>query len=210
MKQFDFFSDPDAPELFAQLDYALKEGVFIQDKAHQSSWFHFLEKHEDPLKDYYQEFYQVFLDHGGESSEKYYFLNFGSGSRGNIDAEHRYFMPNEYVIVAFMLYKIVFIDGYLELHSVRQLQRLIRLEYEDLKPGLYRTLAKAKRTNPTRMNDDALDKIISDALREFSKIGWITLDDDTFDTWPAFQRIHKIYADYINGLEEWLKTNTPL
>lgn len=210
MKQFDFFADPEAPQIFAHLDYALKEGVHIQNVVTQSDWFRFLVKYEVSLKDYYQEFYQVFLDHGGESSEKYYFLSFGAGSRGNISAEHRHFMQNEYVIVAFMLYKIVFIDGYVELHSVKQLQRLIRLEYEDLKPGLYRTLAKAKRTNPTRMNDDSLDKIVHDALREFSKIGWVALDNDYFDTQHSFQRIHKIYGDYINGLEEWLKSNTPL
>ncbi len=210
MKQFDFLSDPDAPQLFAKLDYALKEGVHIQNVIAQADWFRFIEKYyEDNLKDYYKEFYQVFLEHGGEASERYYYLAFGKGSRGNIDAEHRYFIPNEYIIVGFMLYKIVFIDGYLELNSVKQLQRLIRLEYENLKPGLYRTLAKAKKINPTKMNDDSLDKVVADALKEFHKIGWIILDDDHFDTWPAFQRIHKIYGDYINGLEEWLKTNTP-
>lgn len=210
MKQFNFFSDPQASQLFAKLDYALKEGMHIQNVTAQSDWFRFIEQYKDSLKDYYQEFYEIFLKHGGESSEKYYYMDFSVQSRGNIDSEHRYFMPNEYIIVGFMLYKIVFIDSYLELHSVKQLQRLIRLEYEDLKPGLYRTLAKAKRINPTRMNDDNLDKVVSDALKEFNKIGWIKLDNDYFDTWPAFQRIHKIYGDYINGLEEWLKSNTSI
>ncbi|MEQ9299648.1 MAG: hypothetical protein RIF33_13830 [Cyclobacteriaceae bacterium] len=205
MNSLSFFKHSEARDLFAKIDYALKDGVHIQNRAHQVHLFRFIEENEEGLKDFYEEFYGVYLEYGGEASNKYYYLDFGSNSRGNIPVEHRYFFLNEYVIVAFMVYKIIFIDGYIDLSSVSKLQKVIRQDYEDLKPSLYRTLAKAKREKTTKINDESIDKVVSDALKEFSKIGWITLDDDTFDPLPAFDRITKIYSDYINNIEDWLK-----
>ncbi len=206
MKSLDFFKHTDAPELFAKLDYALKDGVHIQKTPSQAVFFEFIVENEDSLNDYYQQFYGVFLEHGGESINKYYYLDFGAKSRGNVPEQHRYFLPNEFVIAGFLIYKIIYIDNYVDLSSVVKLQKIIRQEYTDLKPGLYRTLAKAKRvTHPTKLNDKTLDKIIHDALKEFSKIGWVLLENDFFDMLPAFQRILKIYGDYINDLENWLK-----
>ncbi|MGD1843060.1 MAG: hypothetical protein ACFB0B_19520 [Thermonemataceae bacterium] len=204
MNSIAFFKHPDARILFAKIDYALKDGVHIQNRPHQAHLFRFIEKNEESLKAFYEEFYGVYLTREGETVEKYYYIAFDHNSRGNIPLEHRYFFPNEYVIVAFMVYKIIYIDGYVDLSSVSKLQKIIRHDYEDLKPDLYRTLAKAKKDKTTKVHDENIDKIVSDALKEFAKIGWIILDNDTFDPLPAFTRITKMYSEYINNLEDWL------
>jgi len=157
------------------------------------------------LKQYYFDFFGVSLEASGESINKYYFLEFLADSRGGIPIDNRQFLPNEYVIVGFILYKIVFIDHYIELNSVAALQKTIRQDYEDIKPGIYRALAKAKKINTTQMDDQKVDDLLEKALKEFARIGWIDLDGQMFEILPSFQRLPKIYADYINNPDNWLK-----
>ena len=80
---------------------------------------------------------------------------------------------------------------------------MIRQDYEELKPGIYRTLAKSRSDKSNKMNDDRVDEVILKALNEFKKIGWVTLDGDVIDILPAFDRLPKIYSDIINNLDEW-------
>lgn len=199
-----FFSDPEARTFFAKIDYALKNGVHIQRWPQQEELFRFLEKNYISMKYYYQDYFGVSLETAGETTRKYFYLEFLPGNRGNIPAENRHFIANEYVIVGFLLYKIVFIDGYLELNSLNALQKAIRQDYEDIKPGIYRALAKAKKPNTTELDDNKVSEIVEKALREFSRIGWIELIDQNFEILPAFQRLPKIYGDYINDSENWL------
>lgn len=205
IKPGDFLEDPEAPELFGKLDYLLKDGVHIQNRPDQAIFFQFIQRNERKLDAYYQSFFGVKLDFSGESSEKYYYLDFFAQSRGSISVNHRDFMKNEFVVVGFLLYKLIFIDKNLELNSVNQFKKMLRLEYEELKPGIYRVLAKIQKKKPNQMDDDKVSTIIDNALAEFNKIGWITLQEDYFDTLPAFQRIHKVYGDYINNVEELFK-----
>lgn len=203
-----FLADSAAKELFATIDYALKNGVHIQRWQQQEAMFRFLERHFRSMKLYYREFFGVPLEEAGETVNKYYYVDFLPGSRGNIPVENRHFLANEYVIVGFMLYKIVFIDGYIELDSLPALQRMIRQDYEDIKPGIYRALAKARKVNTTEMDDQKVNDVVEKAMREFSKIGWIVLEGQSFDILSSFQRLPKIYGDYINHPENWLKDET--
>jgi len=203
-----FLSASEAKELFARIDYALKNGVHIQRWQQQEAMFRFLERHFHSMKLYYRDFFGIPLEEAGETVNKYYYVDFLPGSRGNIPVENRHFLANEYVIVGFMLYKIVFIDGYIELDSLPALQRMIRQDYEDIKPGIYRALAKARKVNTTEMDDQKVNDVVEKALREFSKIGWIALEGQNFDILPSFQRLPKIYGDYINHPENWLKDET--
>ena len=203
-----FLSDPEAKSLFAKVDYALKNGRHIQRLQEHEDQFRFIQKNYPSLQQYYLDFFGVFLETSGESINKYYYLEFLPDSRGGIPAENRHFLPNEYVIVGFMLYKIMFIDGYVELNSLVALQKMIRQDYEDIKPGIYRALAKAKKVNTTEMDDQKVDDVVEKALREFSRIGWIEWDGHVFDILPSFQRLPKIYGDYINNPDHWLKGET--
>ena len=197
--------DEEAPQIFGNMDYALKKGVHIQRREEQETWYRFLAKHFDSLRAYYQQFFGLVLREGGESITAYYYLDFLPETRGQVPPESRHFLSNEFVIIGFMLYKIVYIDQYIELDSLSILKRMIRQDYEDLKPGLYRTLAKAKNVNTTEVDDDRLDEIVDKAMKEFAKIGWVALEEERFDVLPSFQRLNTIYQDYINGLDQWLK-----
>ncbi|HEX8516872.1 MAG TPA: hypothetical protein VF868_11775 [Bacteroidia bacterium] len=204
-----FLADAEAKELFGTIDYALKNGKHIQRWQAQETLFLFIDRNYISLKRYYKDFFGVLLDNAGESIQKYFFLEFLPDSRGEIPIENRHFLPNEYVIVGFMLYKIVYIDGYVELNTLSTLQKMIKQDYEDIKPGIYRALAKAKKIHTTQMDDEKADDIIEKALREFSRIAWISWDGDVFDILPSFQRLPKIYSDYINNPDLWLnKANT--
>ena len=200
-----FLMHEDAPRLFSKVDYALKNGIHIQDYRNQTEIFGFINENFQSMRLYYQEYFGILLDHGGETVEKYFFIDFMAQSRGGIPEENRHFLPNEYVIIGFLLFKVIFIDGYIELNTVSRFQRMVRLDYEELKPGIYRTLAKARRDKNTHMDDERVDKIITDAMDEFRKIGWIVFEGELFDVMPSFQRLPKIYGDYINNLESWLK-----
>jgi len=200
-----FFDDVDAEDIFAKLDFQLKDGMHFQEKEHQYAQFYFLKKHAGSLQAYYQKYHKVNLSYGGEGADRYYFLDFNPGERGSIDGDHRYFLRPEYVIIGFMIHKIIYIDRNFELTSVAKLQSVILSDYEELIEDVYRLLAKLRRTNPTTMNNDRVRDIVLEALKEFKKLGWIILDEDFFDLMPSFARLNKVYGDYINNLPELMK-----
>ncbi|OMP75793.1 hypothetical protein [[Flexibacter] sp. ATCC 35208] len=203
--EIQFLMHRDANELFAELDFQLKDGMHFQHIDGQYPFFQFIEENEESLKKYYQNYFGVPLVVGGEGLERYYFLDLNSKSRSEIDSSRRDYLKNEYVIIGFLIYKVIFIDQHIALSSVRLLQETIRKDYEELKGDLYRLIAKAKKESPSQMNDNEMDDTVLRALKEFRKIGWVTLDGDTFDPNPSFHRIHKIYSDYINNIDVLIK-----
>jgi hypothetical protein len=199
--KYDFLNHPDARELFGALDFQLKDGVHFQQIEGQYSYFNFIQENEESLFNYYNDFFSVALAIGGEGQDRYYYLEFNGANRGEIDSEHRSFIKNDFVIVGLLVYKIIFIDRNLDLSSVNILQNTIRKDYEELKPDLYRLLARARKESPSQMNDERVDDIVRSALNQFSKIGWMRLEGDTFDIHPSFHRLNKLYADYINDID---------
>jgi len=203
----DFYHDPMAAELFAKLDFQLKDGMHFQQWKQQRPYFDFIQKHENSLQAYYERYFAVKLDYSGEGPTRYYFLDFNSGDRGRIDGDHRYFLKPEYVIIGFLIFKIIYIDRNVELNSVRRLQATIRTDYEEIREDLYRVIAKLRRTTPGQLGNGRIDDVVADTLREFKKIGWVELEGDSFDPLPAFLRLQKLYGDQINRVDELLKTH---
>lgn len=199
-----FINHPNTEELFASLDYMLKDGVHIQKEGKQVDFYNYLVANEDSLKAYYLFLFKVELTFGGIEPNGYYFLDFIGSTRGNIDASHRHHMKSEHVIIGFIIYKIFFIDKQIDVVSIKDLQKKIRIDYEDLKPGIYRLIAKSRNTNPGNLNDEAIDSTVEAALKEFKKIGWIKLTDNEFDLLPAFDRLIAIHEDLINNMDETL------
>lgn len=198
LSRYTFLTDRDAPHLFGKLDYALKDGVHIQERTHPD-YYLFLQDHQSGLAAYYQDLFGVRLRGSGDGPDRYYFLDFvEAGLRGSVVAEHRYFLSPEYVIVGFLLYKVVFNDLQIELDSVGQFQKMLREEYDDIKPLLYEKLAQVLRRKPSELDDDKLNGIVAGAMREFGKLGWILLDGDYFELLPAFRRLTDVYGDAIN------------
>jgi hypothetical protein len=202
-----FFNDADAEELFAKLDYQLKDGMHIQERDHQFELYYFLNRNEKSLVAYYEQFFGIHLSSGGVGRDRYYYLEFNQTDRGGIDGEHRYFLKAEYVIIGFLIYKIIYIDRNFEMDSVKKLQLSIQTDYEELKDDLYRLLARLRRTGSTELGDTRVADMILDALKEFKKLGWVVLDEDFFDVMPSFHRLNKIYSDHISNFEEFIKQN---
>jgi len=206
VETFAFFEDPDAIDLFAKIDFQLKDGLHFQDREHQHQFFLFIKKHEQSLNLFYQKYYGVNLNYGGEGSDRYYFLDFNPSDRGEIDGDHRYFLKPEYVIIGFMIYKIIYIDRNFDLTSIKKLQSTILTDYEELRDDIYRLLAKLRRSNATSLATTKVGDIVLDALKEFKKLGWVIMDEDFFDVMPSFTRLNKVYSDYINNFEELVKS----
>ncbi|GGB19939.1 condensin complex protein MksE [Puia dinghuensis] len=201
----DFLQSPEAVSLFGELDFKLKDGFHFSKVEGQYDFFRFIEKHEESLLLYYQRYFEVPLQQGGEGDEKYYHLEFTGLTRGAIDVDHRYFLKNEYIIIGLLLYKVIFIDKNIELSSIRKFQEAIKRDYEELRPDLYRLLAKAKKETPSQFSDERLDELILYAFKEFEKIGWVKLDSDDFQLFPAFQRLNKVFGEYINTIDDIIK-----
>lgn len=195
-----FLKHSDSVELFGKMDYLLKDGMHIQLQLFPQ-YYSYLKKYETHLKQYYKTIYEISLEVGGEEPQRYYYLDFIGEGRGNIPQEHRYYLKSEYVILGFMIYKIIYMDGNITLTSIKNLKRTIRNDYEELKPGIYRVLAKSRNEKPGNMNDEVVDNFIDQALREFTKLGWVAVKEDDFEPLPAFQRITKIYDDIINNID---------
>ncbi|WP_308005141.1 hypothetical protein [uncultured Chryseobacterium sp.] len=200
----DFLYAENAKEFFAEIDYLLKDGMHFQKQGNQIRYFNFIDKNIDSLKLYYQDFFDVELSEGGEKPNNYFFLDFYGNSRGNISPRHREILKSEYVIIGFIIYKIIYIDKEIDLDSVQKLKEKIRIEYEDYKPGIYRLIAKSRNITPGNLNDNAIDNTIQSALEEFRKIGWIELSKDEFGLLPAFDRLIKVYEEYILNIDETL------
>ena len=202
-----FMQDPDAKTVYREVDNQLRNGRHIQNWKKQQACFQFIDRNFESLRFYYGDYFSLTLVKEGETIEEYYFLEFPAENRKGVLLENRHFLPNEYLIIGFMLFKIIFIDGYVELESIATLQKMIRQDYEELKPGLYKVLAKAKKINVTQMDEQKVDEIIVKALRAFEDLGWIELDSQTFYPLASFQRLPKLYGDYINNLDKWLKND---
>lgn len=200
----DFLYAENAKEFFAEIDYLLKDGMHFQKQGNQIRYFNFIDKNIDSLKLYYQDFFDVELSEGGEKPNNYFFLDFFGNSRGNISPRHREILKSEYVIIGFIIYKIIYIDKEIDLDSVQKLKEKIRIEYEDYKPGIYRLIAKSRNITPGNLNDNAIDTTIQSTLEEFRKIGWIELSKDEFGLLPAFDRLIKVYEEYILNIDETL------
>jgi hypothetical protein len=201
-----FLQDPEAVTVYREVDSELRNGRHIQNWKKQQDCFRFVERNFDSLRLFYGSYFPLNLVEEGETINKYYFLEFPVDNRKGVPQENRHFLPNEYLIIGFMIFKIIFIDGYLELESITALQKMIRQDYEELKPGLYKVLAKAKKANITQMDEGKVDEIILKALGAFEDLGWMELDDQVFYPLASFQRLPKLYGDYINNLDNWLKT----
>ena len=200
----DFLYAENVKELFAEIDYLLKDGMHFQKQGNQIRYFNFIDKNIDSLRLYYQDFFDIELSEGGEKPNNYFYLDFYGNSRGNISSRHREILKSEYVIIGFIIYKIIYIDKEIDLDSVQKLKEKIRIEYEDYKPGIYRLIAKSRNTTPGNLNDNTIDTTIQSALEEFRKIGWIELSKDEFSLLPAFDRLIKVYEEYILNIDETL------
>ncbi|MEA4917255.1 condensin complex protein MksE [Proteiniphilum sp.] len=204
-KKYNFLESEDGAVLFSQLVEALKKGAHIQydgDKA----LFLYLEKYIDNLMAYFERHENIFLEKSGSENSIYYFPVFLSSSRSNYSLD-RTPLPKEHILIALLLYKAYYIDHNIELTSVKKFLTLIRVDMPDLKKNIQRLLVKTKGTQErfTEKNEGHIANEVQRAFRNFHKLRWIDLKEDDFTILPAFQRVTREFADYINHINEWFK-----
>ena len=204
-RKYAFLESEDGAALFSQLVDALKKGAHIQYEG-DKVLFLYLEKYIDNLTAYFKRHENITIVPSGSGNGLYYFPVYHPESRSNYSVE-RSPLPKEHILIALLLYKAYYIDHNIELTSVKKFVTLIRVDMPDLKKHVQRLLVKAKGSKErfTETNDIRIDAEIQRAFRNFHKLRWIDLKEDDFIILPAFQRITREFADYIDHIEQWFK-----
>jgi hypothetical protein len=204
-RRYAFLESEDGAVLFSQLVEALKKGAHIQYEG-DKELFLYLEKYIDNLIAYFERHENITIVPSGSGNGLYYFPLCHPASRSNYSVE-RSPLSKEHILIALLLYKAYYIDHNIELTSVKKFVALIRVDMPDLKKHVQRLLVKTKGSKErfTETNDIRIDTEVQRAFRNFHKLRWIDLREDDFTILPAFQRITREFADYINHIDQWFK-----
>lgn len=204
-----FFRDKNATNLFAKIDYFLRSGVHIQRKyPSPAGIFRFIEKNYESLSLFYKEFYGVILVSDGDGFKRYFYLDFLSGSRGNISSEYREVLKADFVIIGLLFYKLFKIDGNIGLNKLSDFKALLFTEYPEEKELLSQRLNDSQSSYGTEYSDERIYTVIKSAFDKFSKLGWICWEDgvkDQFLLLPSYERLLKLYESEILNIDELAK-----
>jgi hypothetical protein len=212
---YDFLEHSDAKEFFAPLDYALKNGVYVQQQSKPKGIFGFVRYNYASLRQYYADFFDLYLSTEGQDSGQYYFIDFrkdenGRISRGNIPEINRKRLKDAHLIVGFLLVRICIIDPTSEYRqSIDTFVKRIFENYDEYKADLLRLFAKNNEDISINADEKSIQQIIRSALTDFNEIGWVNLDKDSqmFEIMPSCKRLFTLYEDVIENIDEIIKNN---
>lgn len=213
--KYEFLEHPDAKEFFAPLDYALKNGVHIQRQSKPKGMFGFTRYNYLSLRQFYTDFFELYLSDEGQDNEQYFFIDFrkdenGRISRGNIPEFNRRRLKDAHLIVGFLLVRICIIDPTSEYQqSIDAFVKRIFEDYDEYKGNLLRLFAKNNEDISIDADEKAIQQVIRNALSEFNDIGWVTLDKETqmFEVMPSCKRLLTLYEEIIMNIDEIIKEN---
>lgn len=213
--KYDFLEHPDAKEFFAPLDYALRNGVHIQQQSKPKGIFGFTRYNYPSLRSYYADFFELYLSEEGQDNGQYFFIDFrkdenGRISRGNIPELNRKRLKDAHLIVGFLLVRICIIDPTSEYQqSIDTFVKRIFEDYDEYKGDLLRLFAKNNDDISIDADEKAIQQIIRNTLSDFNDIGWVSLDKDTqmFEVMPSCKRLLTLYEDIIMNIDEIIKGN---
>lgn len=197
-----FLESHHSQQVFAKLDYALKDGVHIQRQDSDPELYAYLEKYADRLQPYYRDLFGIRLEKRGEDDQQYYYLDYHSAEQSGIPENHKRQVKNEYIIIGLIIYKIIYFDGNLELNSVSELKQKITLDYEEYEGGLLRLIAKSSEKAKLQADDVEIDSVVDSALNQFARLGWMELSGDHFEPLASFQRLLYVYEDVIRNIDQ--------
>lgn len=207
---YEFLEDRNTGDLFAKIDYFLKDGMHIQrDYPSPSQLYRYIESNYESLKSYYIDIFKVVLSQGGNEFNRYYYLDFEDGNRSNIPSDQRETLKTEYIIIGMLFFKFYKIDGNLELDKVTDFTRLLFQEYEEEKEALSKLIADATSDKSSDFNDEKIKEVIKKAFSKFHELGWIAWEDnqekDRFIYLPSFERLREMYQSQIIGIDDLIK-----
>jgi hypothetical protein len=211
--KYDFLDHPDAKEFFAPLDYALKNGVYIQQQSKPKGIFSFTRYNYPSLRQYYADFFELYLSDEGQDSGQYFFIDFrkdenGRISRGNIPELNRKRLKDAHLIVGFLLIRICIIDPTTEyLQSIDAFVKRIFENYDEFKGNLLRLFAKNNDEIAIDADEKAIQQVIRNALSDFNDIGWISLNKENqmFEIMPSCKRLLSLYEEIIMNIDTIIK-----
>lgn len=207
---YDFFNHRLAKECFAEVDYWLKSGYYIQKKyPKHEKHFNFIHENKQKLKGFYRHFYDVELRWlENKVNEIVYFIDFPEDSntrinRGKIGIFNNTYLDGEYVIIGLFL---KYLNSVEDILSISKVQYHLQNDNE-FKDDFYNLFAKI--SNKQILNSDTIkvNKIIEKALKKFGEMRWLYFyDEDNFKIMPAFARLTQdLYADEINNFPQLLE-----
>ncbi len=210
---YEFLEHPNAKDFFAPLDYALKNGVYIQQQSKPKGIFGFVRYNYPSLCQYYTDFFDVYLSTEGQDSEQYYFFDFrkdesGRFSRGNIPEINRKRLKDAHLIVGFLLVRICIIDPTSEYQqTIDAFTKRILEDYDEYKANLLKLFAKNNEDVSIDADEKAIQQIVKSALNDFNDIGWVNLDKEsqTFEVMPSCKRLLSLYEETIMNIDEIIK-----
>lgn len=210
---YDFVVQSESKDYFAVLDYALKNGVYIQLQSKPKGIFDFVKYNYLSLRQYYIDFFDLYLSTEGQDSEQYFFIDFrkdenGRYSRGNIPEVNRKRMKDAHLIVGFLLIRICIVDPTSEyLQTIDSFTKRILEDYDEYKINLLRLFAKNNEDVSIDADEKAIQQFIKNALYDFNDIGWVNLDKESqiFEVMPSCKRLFTLYEDIIMNIDEIIK-----
>ena len=199
--------------LFAELDYALKNGVHIQKQSSPKGVFNFLKVHYPSLKTYYSDFFDFYLSKEGQDDEQYYFIDFrkdcnGHYNRGKIPVNRREYLRDSFIIVGFLLIRMYILEFNIDYkHSIQEFKSNIFQEFDEYKIHLLRLFTDSDSRETTDYESDTIESVIDKALRKFHELGWIVLDieDESFQVLPSCKRLLTMYEKTISDIDQIIK-----
>ena len=202
---YTFLTTQEAKASFAKVDYALKGGKYIQKSLSQNVIFAFVRKYYSQLKEYYDNLYDIKLNHEGEGDSEYFFIDFfkdrnGSYSRGGIPSENREYLSEANLIISFLMVRMYILEPRVENHIlIKDFKTQALLEYEEYKPHLLRLFAKSESLEGTDYELKCIEDEMDRTLKKLDDLCWIIVDRDreTFEIMPSFNRLLNMFENYI-------------
>jgi len=205
---YSFLSTKEAKSHFAEVDYYLKNGMHIQrDYPKPEAIYRFVDTHSIELKQYYKDLFEVVLNYHGDDWNKYYYLDFNSGTRGNIVPANREYLTLQHTIIGLLFLNVYKIDTHIEINTILLFKRVLQDEYPEYNQDLIRLLAESSGDKETDFTDKKVDAAIEGAFKLFSKLGWIAfIQEEEFNVMPSFERLRKMYENQIQGVQDIFKS----
>lgn len=209
---YDFLNHKKAKNVFAKLDYALRNGIHIQREYPSNvNLYRFLNDSDnyESLKNFYKEYYNLNLVREGSDFNNYYYLNFNQDGKGNVPSDNRDYLKSEYIIIGMLFFKMYKLDGNIELESVSGFISLLHEEYEEQRNALRKLINDNSSDKSTDLGDERFEYIVAKSFEKFADLGWLIWESDDlrdkFKIMPSFERLRINYQPQIETIDDLIK-----
>jgi len=210
--KYGFLYEKKAINLFAKLDYILRNGIHIQrEYPLDMNLFRFLNDNEnfESIKDYYKDFFNLNLRKEGSEFNHYYYLEPNEDGRTNVPSDNRDYLKSEFIIIGILFLKMFKLDGNIELDSISDFINLLYEEYEEEKNALRKLINDNSSDKGTDTTDQRFEDIVKKSFVKFGELGWLMWDDESeknkFKILPSFERLRVAYQPQIETIDDLIK-----